>query len=280
MTTTHQGSYDVSTFNINMEREFQRLRTWAHLTWKKEAETLSRIGLQDGMSIIELGCGPGFTTEQLLSLLPNSEITAVDIDPIMVKQAKQYLSQQAVDNNRFKIIETSVMDTGLADNHFDFAIERFVFLHLPNPAAAVKEIFRILKPGGKFAMTEDDSDILSLFDPPLPEFKLIVEKLNQVLMARGGNPKIIRRLLQLLKEVGFHNVDVEAFLSHSENKTIEDFFIRLDPEVLAGAVNEGFLTEEQLEDYRRAIKRFLTSPTPFILLADMIVHGEKPHLPI
>jgi len=35
-----------------------------------------------------------------------------------------------------------------------------------------------------------------------------------------------------------------------------------------------------LEDYRRAIKRFLTSPTPFILLADMIVHGEKPHLPI
>ena len=48
------------------EAEVKRLASQARGGWGKEARTLSWFGLQDGMSVLELGSGPGFITEQLL----------------------------------------------------------------------------------------------------------------------------------------------------------------------------------------------------------------------
>lgn len=267
------GSYDVKNFHLNLNRELQRLQTQAHLTWKKEARTLSWFGLQDGMSVLELGSGPGFTTEQFLSLLPNSLVTAVDIDPIMVTHAKQYLQNIG---ERVKIIEASIMDSGLPDNSYDFAVARLLFMHLPDPVGAAKEVYRVLKPGGKFVVTDSDDDIFHIFDPPLPEFQLLLEKFSQAQTQHKGNRKIGRQLLKILKKAGFQNLDLEAILAHTDDQDIKNFFITLDPEVSSQiVVKAGLLTEKQVENYKRTIKEFMTSQNSFILLVALMVCGEK-----
>ena len=79
--TTAKVPYKASEMNDNIEKEIERLRRQALTVWDKESRNLTWFGLRDGMSILELGSGPGFITEQLLALCPNSHVTCVEIDP-------------------------------------------------------------------------------------------------------------------------------------------------------------------------------------------------------
>ena len=111
---TIPGSYNASTYHRNLDSELQRLRAQVELTWKKESRTLQWLGLQDGMSVLELGSGPGFSTEKLLTLLPTSNITSVEVDPVMVQQTRQRIQSQQVE--RFTLVEASAANTGLPNN--------------------------------------------------------------------------------------------------------------------------------------------------------------------
>lgn len=93
---------------------------------------------------------------------------AVEIDPILVLRAKHQLQDKIA--KRLQIIEGSVMDTGLKESCFDFAVARLLFQHLPDPSRAVKDILRVLKPGGKLVIIDIDQDIQSIVDPPISKF--------------------------------------------------------------------------------------------------------------
>ncbi len=107
---------------------------------------LRRLGLSSGMSVVELGCGSGATTEGIATLVPAGSVTAIDVDPLMVRQAREHIAGLSM--RHVTILEASVMDTGLRDDQFDFAIARFLFQHISDPLTAAGEVMRILKPGG------------------------------------------------------------------------------------------------------------------------------------
>jgi len=271
------GSYNVSSFNRDVNQEFRRLQVQAHLTWKRESRVLSWFGLQDGMSLAEFGSGPGFTSELLLSLLPNGSVTAIDLDPVMIRHAKQYQKQQGISEEKLKIIEASVMDTGLPDNSFDFATARAIFEHLNDPVGAAKEIRRVLKPGGKLVVTDIDRDVFWFSDPPMPELKLLMDKLYEVLETRGGNLKIGRELMRILKKAGFQNLDLEAIILHNGDINLGDFFLKDDPESFSRLlVDEGLLTKKYIDDYKRAIDSFQELPDPFFGEVWMMACGKNP----
>jgi ubiquinone/menaquinone biosynthesis C-methylase UbiE len=202
------GSYNVDYTHRDRNSEIQRLAIQAQLGWEKEARTLAWFGLSDGMSVLELGSGPGFITEKLLERLPHSPITCLEIDPSLIQQAETYLQGKSKDRVHF--VEGSIMDTRLADNRFDFAYARLLFQHLPDPIGAAKEVRRMLKPDGKFVIYDVDDDMSTLFEPPFPEWSSIFEKFGQVQAAKGGNRRIGRHLFQILEAAGFQGLDLEA----------------------------------------------------------------------
>ena len=158
------GSYDVRLSHRDVPAEIERLAAQARQGWDKEARKLSWFGVKDGMAVLEVGSGPGFITKQLLDVLPNSQITCLEIDPTLLKQSEHYLADTG--NQRVRFVEGSVMDSGLEGNQFDLAYARFLFQHLPDPLGAAKEIWRVLKPGGKLIILDIDDDIFGLFQPP------------------------------------------------------------------------------------------------------------------
>lgn len=271
---TTAGADDANTAHPNLKSEIQLLQVQALIGWEKESRTLAWFGLQDDMSVLELGSGPGFFTAKLLDLLPNSSVTAVEINPVFIKLAEQYLQDKA--SERLRIIEASIMDTGLPDNSFDFAIARFIFQYLPDPVSAVKEVLRVLKPGGKLVIIDTDKEVFSILEPPIPEFQPIMKKILQAQAAQGGNGLIGRRLGRILQAVGFQNIDLEAIVIHSDVFGIEVFLPQLDPERLRPMVQAGLLSEEEMESLCASHKNFLALPDHFILLLWLMVCGEKP----
>ena len=104
------GSYDVSTAHQDREAEVARLAGQASLGWEKEAAGLESLGFRDGMSIVELGSGPGFITRLLLEHFPTAQVTCVEFDQSLIEDARRHLSKYA---DRVTFVNASVDSTGL-----------------------------------------------------------------------------------------------------------------------------------------------------------------------
>lgn len=271
---TAAGSYDKHASHRDVTAEIQRLAAQARFGWDKESRTLSWFGLEDSMSVLELGSGPGFITEQLLDLVPSSPITCLEIDPALLTQAEHYLYDKA--NHRVRFVEGSVMDTHLEGNQFDVAYARFLFQHLPDPNGAAKEIWRVLKPGGKLIIKDIDDELFGLFQPPIPQLSLVIEKFGQAQATRGGNRRIGRSLWRILETAGFCNLDLEVLAGHSDKVGVEPFLQQIDPDRLLSLVKMGLLSEEELEQFRVSHAAFLESPEPYTLWLSLMICGEKP----
>jgi ubiquinone/menaquinone biosynthesis C-methylase UbiE len=253
-------SYDLN--QLGLDRETHRLRAQAHLAWPQESPILTRFGLQDGMTVADLGCGPGSLTEHLLTLLPHSQIIALDSEAALLEHARQLLPDMSAD--RVQFIQASVMDTGLPEHSVDFALARFVFQHLADPIGAAREALRILKPGGRFALIEvDEGAFPVVFDPPVPLLEAMRQKSIQAQAERGGNRSIGRHLWRILRAAGFEELRLDAFVVHSDLLGLDGFRQALD------------LSSERL---REAIAPFETAPEPLIMVVGFAACGQKPKL--
>lgn len=255
---TGPKSYDLA--QLGLDRETRRLREQARLAWPQESPILLRFGLQDGMSVLDLGCGPGSLTEQLLTLLPHSQIIALDNEAALLERARQLVHSTSAD--RVQFIQASVMDTGLPENSADFAFARFLFQHLSDPVGAAQEVLRILKPNGRFALIEvDEESFPVVFDPPLPLLDAMRQKSMQDQAARGGNRSIGKHLLRILRAAGFEDLRLEAFVVHSDMFGLDGFRQALG------------LTDERL---RAALAPFEAASDPLIMAVGFAACGTKP----
>ena len=268
-----RGSYDPHAAHRDFESEVARLRAQALVTWPKEAARLEGYGLRDGMSVLEIGCGPGFVTRELLGRWPSLKVTGLELDADLARQARK-LNRRA--GQRVRVVEGSILDAGLRDNRFDFAIARLVFQHLPDPLVAAREAFRVLKPGGKLVVVDVDDALWGIADPALPELAPVLRKAAGAQSERGGNRLIGRRLHRLLLAAGFVDPDLDAVVGHSDQLGLEPFRANLDADRFRPLVEQGLLEETDVATARAAYERFLGSPAPFLLTLYLVACGAKP----
>jgi ubiquinone/menaquinone biosynthesis C-methylase UbiE len=99
--------------------------------------------------IADIGCGPGYLIAKLARSFPDVSLVGVDISEEMVQKATQNLSALGFSDRvsfRKGDIEALPFDTNL----LDFAISTLSLHHWSDPRQALKEINRVLKPGGQF----------------------------------------------------------------------------------------------------------------------------------
>ncbi|HKP52847.1 MAG TPA: methyltransferase domain-containing protein [Chloroflexia bacterium] len=267
--------YKASEMNENIEKEIERLRGQALWAWEKEARNLRWFGLRDGMSILEVGSGPGFVTEQLLALYPNSHITCVEIDPDLALPAEQYLQSKGL-QGRYTIIQGDLMKMDLPDDTFDFAFARLVFQHLRDPRGAMEEIRRVLKPGGKLVIHDIDIGLGEIMEPFNPEAEAIETRLHESRGQRGGNPRIGRQLWRLFEATGYVNMDLEALPVHTDKLGFEALFPdEWDPGGFKPALEMGVMTEADVETMHKAHITTYASPDKYALFISLMVCGQK-----
>ncbi|WP_454191293.1 class I SAM-dependent methyltransferase [Paenibacillus sp. Marseille-Q7038] len=268
---TSDSTYDVSKTSLGMEAELIRLKTQALMAWEKECRYLQWYGLSDGMNVLEVGCGPGYVTEQLNKSFPNSEITALDFDSALLQKAKENH-----DSSKVKYVQASVYDTRLPSDHYDFVIARLIFLHLFEPLKAALEIFRVLKPGGKVAIIDIDDGIFGIVEPNIESFRSVLDKLIDMQKKAGGNREIGRSLPRLLRQAGFSNIDLEAVSVHSDVVGLEGFQEQFNPKRFEQFYRLGILSEIDLHHIEKAHDNLLHNPDSYALMIFHIACGTKP----
>ncbi len=268
-----QSTYNVSRVALSFEEEMERLKLQASMGWRQELRHLAWFGLQNGMRVLELGSGPGFVTEQLLDHLPDSPVTALEVDGKLLDYARTRLSNRP----NLAFVQASVMETGLPDGQYDFAIARLLFLHLHHPLEAAREIHRVLKPGGKLVIIDLDDGLFGVVHPDLEVLPSILRKIAASAAARGGNRLIGRSLPRLLAQAGFADVDLDAVVQHSDLHGIEGFKQQFDSRRFAGFRNRGMITNEEFEQLSRASEQLSHSSDAYAMMIFLMACGTKPH---
>ncbi len=101
-----------------------------------------------GPHILEVGVGTG---KNFAFYPQDAQITAIDFSPKMLEQAFKKRDRKRID------VELALMDVQsicYADNSFDTVIASFVFCSVPQPRKGLKELHRVLKPGGQLLLLE------------------------------------------------------------------------------------------------------------------------------
>jgi ubiquinone/menaquinone biosynthesis C-methylase UbiE len=118
---------------------------------------LDRVGLRPGETVLELGPGPGaFTVEAARRLGPEGKLIAVDIQPEMIAQVKARVRQAGLINVETHV--ASAYELPIEDASVDRAFLVTVLPEIPDPVRGLREVYRVLKPGGVFSTTEEFLD--------------------------------------------------------------------------------------------------------------------------
>jgi ubiquinone/menaquinone biosynthesis C-methylase UbiE len=194
------------------------------------AQVLARMNVRHGEQILDLGCGNGWATRLLARSGPGVSAIGVDVSPQMVARAEELHSLTI--RARYEIAPFEKLPFG--DAKFDRAFSMEALYYAVDVDRALAEAFRVLKPGGRFAVSD--------------------------VVVRGEVPAAIRRSVELwigcvagaleeneyrekLAKAGFEEIDVEPTRVYRAEDARE--FLAgtgLDADVIAPQVDGKFLS--------------------------------------
>ena len=124
----------------------------------RSAFIVEHLGLEQGMAVLDAGCGPGRLTVPVAKRVGAAGVVvAVDVQSGMLDRARQKVATSGLGNVRF--VQAGLGEGRLPGGYFDRALLVTVLGEITNPKAALAEIFNALKPGGILSVTE------VIFDP-------------------------------------------------------------------------------------------------------------------
>jgi SAM-dependent methyltransferase len=178
-----------------------------------------------GCAVLEAGCGVGAQTVPLVRNSPGAQITCLDISAASLAEAAARVQAACLHSPQFR--QGDLQNLPFADGSFDHAFVCFVLEHLPDPAAALIELRRVLRPGGSLTVVEGDHGS-TLFHPDDPAARHAIHCQVALQRAAGGDADIGRRLYPLLSGAGFGAVRVSPRMVYVDASRPElvDGFIR------------------------------------------------------
>lgn len=108
------------------------------------------LDIQPADRVVELGCGPGVAVAALAACADRGLVVGVDHSPVMIGQARRR-NRAGVRAGRVRLIHTSVEDLSI-EGPFDAALAVNTVGMWPDPSARLRDIARLLRPGGRIAL--------------------------------------------------------------------------------------------------------------------------------
>lgn len=159
--------------------------------------------LSPGLSLLDVGCGPGTITADLGELVAPAYVTALEQNVEALELARAELRRRGITNVAFAVGDVHALD--LPDDSFDVVHAHQVLQHVTDPVAALREMRRVCRPGGIVAARDGDYDGF-VWAPDIPELTAWLAVYHRVVRANGGEPNAGRYLLSCARRAGFTDV--------------------------------------------------------------------------
>jgi SAM-dependent methyltransferase len=245
---------------------------WANATHARRTAdflTFFTPRLRPGMRVLDCGCGPGTITVGFAERVAHGEVVGLDARPQVIEQARAHASERAISNVTFEVGD--VYRLPYPDASFDAAFASALLQHLDAPVDALKEMRRVLKPGGFVGIA--DGSATERFRYPTNALLNAYDALPRWRSERSPRPPIALRLRALLRDAGFTRTEASGGMATESSPpagTDEETRRVAHTHVLAlrgtlgqNAVAEGHLTPQQLEDIADALTAWGDHPDAF-----------------
>jgi ubiquinone/menaquinone biosynthesis C-methylase UbiE len=287
MVTPDGSSQKESTYVIDAESgtEMARLINQERLLTRVMGGVFpEHFDLSHVSHILDIGCGPGGWVLDVAFENPKINVMGVDISQQMVEYARAHAEAQGMNNASFQVM--NVLEAlEFDDNSFDIVNARYIqaFMMKTSWAPVMKEIMRILRPGGTLLLTEGEWSVSN--SPAFEKMSAMLTRVGTV-TGRSFSPDgrhigITPMLGRFLRDAGFVDIQKKAhaldFSAGTEDygDTYQDLMAGLkllEPYL----VRAKMTTEEEFDElYQQALAELMLDS--FCAVGYMLtVWGKKP----
>ncbi len=229
--------------------------------------------LRPGMSLLDVGAGPGTITVDLAELVAPGRVQGVDASADVIAKASSLAAERGLANLTFEVDDAYALAAD--DGSFDVVHAHQVLQHLTRPVDALREFRRVLAPGGVVAVRDVDYEGVISY-PMIPALREWLDVYLRVHRRVGGEPAAGRRLKAWAHEAGFTDVTSTASLWLFESPQDRAWWGGmwadrvLHSSFAEHAVSHGIADRAALERISAGWREWAAQPDGWLLLP----HGE------
>ena len=222
------------------------------------------VGVPAGWRVIEIGCGP----QGCLGLLAGrvgatGRVVGVERSAEQVQRARCFVADCHLTN--VEVLHADGRETGLPEQSFDLATARLVLVNVPQPEGLVREMVRLVRPGGVVALHEAESTTQRC-DPPHHAQTRLLELLNTSAGMDGIDRTIGSKVPRLMREAGLLDIRVQPWVhaypvGHGRRMLLLDFV----ENARARLLDQQLIGDAELNELTALLKRHLEDPETLVL---------------
>jgi ubiquinone/menaquinone biosynthesis C-methylase UbiE len=180
------------------DTEIQRLLLQGRLYNDHTEHALRLAGVQPGMRVLDVGCGPGDVSFVAARLVGSTgAVLGVDASSDVVELARARAAERGLSTVNFE--QTTIAN--IAVDEVDAVIGRLILMHLPDPISTLRQFAGLVRPGGLIAFCEFDIGAARSI-PESPLSRALVDAIARVFQGAGLDPAFGAALHTLFRRAG------------------------------------------------------------------------------
>jgi ubiquinone/menaquinone biosynthesis C-methylase UbiE len=185
--------------------------------------TVERLGLTAGAKVLDVGCGTGASALPAAQAVgPSGSVIGVDLSARLLDRARAKAAAKGLSNVDFRLADMTSL--AYADNGFDAVVSVFSVFFVPDMEGLVRELWRMVRHGGKLAVTTWGPRI---FEPAYSRWQTAIKHERPDLYS-AFNPwdriTDVESVRRLLRDGGATNIDVIGEEGFQALRTAEDWW--------------------------------------------------------
>jgi ubiquinone/menaquinone biosynthesis C-methylase UbiE len=232
---------------------------------------LSLLDIAVGEHILDVGCGSGAVTREIARRVGSrGRVIGLDPSPELLAVARE-LAQEAGLRDRMEFREGDALRLPFPDRSLDVVLCVTVLSHVPSGEAAIPELVRVLRPGGRLGVFDLDTDMTAFTHPDRMLTRRIVAAASDATAVDGW---LARRLPALFQRAGLKDVQVRGFFPLETD--LQSFYANMADRCVEVAVKTGAITEVEGRRWLDAFRQQAAQGPIVAGRLHIFVWGRKP----
>jgi ubiquinone/menaquinone biosynthesis C-methylase UbiE len=217
----------------------------------QRAATLQALALQAGEHVVDVGSGPGLLAAEMAAQVgPTGQVIGLDLSDSMLALSRQRHADLAT-SDCLSFLKADAVRLPFVDSTFDVAVSTQVYEYVPDVPAALAELYRVLRPGGRVLILDTDWDSIVW----AADDQARMQRMLEAWIDRFADPHLPRSLSWQLQRAGFRVERREVLVLFNPEYDPDTYSVANGHIMADFVVAQGRIQREQAEAWMRDLQR-------------------------